>query len=188
LSAKIREVAVGLGAILRRNAPVIRFVAVTAVLLVALYALSHIRWVERNFIEPYTHFVAACSRFCLRLIGVDAGGRGETIVSPQFSVSIKNVCNGLEVTAIFLAVTIGFPATWKHRLYGLLGGYPVIFLVNIIRIVALFLIGFKVPEVFEAVHFYYAQAFVIIVTVGIWLAWVTTYSAYGSKSRHSVSR
>jgi exosortase/archaeosortase family protein len=63
----------------------------------------------------------------------------------------------------------------------------VIFLINILRIMVLFILGFKMPDVFEAVHYYYAQAFVIIATVGVWLFWVTTYSNYGSKTRRSVS-
>lgn len=166
------------------NLPIIRFVLTTAVALVALYVLLHQRWVETHFVEPYTNFVAACGRACLRLVGVEAGGTGYTIVSPEFSVAIKNVCNGLEVTAIFLAVTLAFPATWKNKMLGLLIGYPVIFLINLVRIVVLFVLGFKVPDVFEAAHYYYAQAFVIVATVGVWLFWVATWSAYGSKTRH----
>jgi exosortase H (IPTLxxWG-CTERM-specific) len=171
----------------RTNFPIVRFVLTTAVLLVALYILLHQRWVETHFVDPYTGFVAEFSRVCLRLIGIEAAGTGFSIVSPEFSVTIKNVCNGLEVTAIFLAVTLGFPATWKHKLLGLLIGYPVIFLINIVRIVVLFVLGFKVPNVFEAAHFYYAQAFVIIATVGVWLLWVSMFSAYGSKTRHRLS-
>jgi exosortase H (IPTLxxWG-CTERM-specific) len=174
-------------AFLRGNLPIIRFVVTTAVALVVLYMLLHQRWVETHFVDPYTSFVAICSRACLRLIGIDAGGSGYTIVSPEFSVAIKNVCNGLEVTAIFLAVTLAFPATWKNKLLGLLIGYPVIFLINLVRIVVLFVLGFKVPDVFEAAHYYYAQAFVIIATVGVWLLWVATLSNYGSKTRHRLS-
>ena len=177
----------GLAGSVSANLPVIRFVLVTAVFLVASYFVFKVPWVERHFVEPYTHFVAACSRFCLGLVGVRAGGSESAIVSPEFSVTIKNVCNGLEVTAIFIATTIGFPATWKSKLLGLLLGIPAIFLINIVRIMALFILGFKVPHVFDAVHFYYAQALVIIATLAVWLLWVTTFSAYGSKTRHRLS-
>jgi exosortase/archaeosortase family protein len=61
-----------------------------------------------------------------------------------------------------------------------------IFLVNIVRIVVLFLLGFKVPNIFDAVHYYYAQAFVIIATVSVWLLWVVIYSDYGSKAHPRV--
>lgn len=174
-------------AFIRANLPVIRFVMITFTLLIAAYFILKIPWLERRVVEPYTHFVAACSRFCLGLIGVRAAGSGAMIVSPEFSVAIKNVCNGLEVTAIFLATTVAFPSTTKSKLVGLLIGFPVIFFVNIVRIMVLFVLGARNPQVFDDVHFYYAQALVIIVTVAVWLLWVTTFSVYGSKTRHRLS-
>ena len=167
--------------------PIVRFVLVTLVSLVALFWLLHQRWVVTNFVDPYTHFVATTSRLCLRLVGVDAGGAGSLISSPLFSVSIKNVCNGLEVTMIFFATVLGFPASWRSKAMGLLIGYPVIYLINIIRIMVLFILGFRLPQVFEMAHYYYAQAFVIIATVCVWLLWVSLYSEYGSKTRHRLS-
>lgn len=177
---------VRLARFLRANFPIIRFVLTTMVVLVVLFYLLHAGWAQKHLVDPYTNFVTAVSRVCLRVFGVEAGGTGNVIVSPQFSVSIKNVCNGLEVTAIFFATVLGFPATWKRKILGLAVGYPVIFLVNITRIVVLFVLGFKIPDVFEAVHYYYAQAFVIVATVAVWLFWVTTYSAYGSKTRTNI--
>ena len=168
---------------IRKNLPIIRFVLTTIVILTATYAALKVSWVELHFVKPYTHFVAACGRAGLGLIGVRAGGSGSMVVSPEFSVAIKNVCNGLEVMAIFFATTIGFPATIKGKLLGLILGFPVIFLVNLIRVVVLFVLGSRNPQLFEDVHFYYAQAVVIIITVALWLLWVTTLSDYGSKAR-----
>lgn len=172
---------------LRTNRAIIRFLVITLVSLVGLFYLLHLRYFETHFVEPYTGFVAAFSRLCLRALGVDATGTGTIITSPEFSVSIKNVCNGLEVTAIFFATVIGFPASWKSRGLGLLIGYPVIFMINIVRIIVLFVLGYKIPTIFEAAHYYYAQAFVIIATVGVWLIWVSTLSTYGTKTSHRFS-
>ena len=161
----------------------IRFVLTTVLLLVASYFVLKVPWIERHFVRPYTHFVAECSRICLGLIGVRTTGSGDLIASPEFSVTIKNVCNGLEVMAIFFATTIGFPSSIKGKLLGLLIGFPVIFLINTVRVMVLFILGSKNPQVFDDVHFYYAQALVIIATVTVWLLWVTTFSVYGSKTR-----
>jgi exosortase H (IPTLxxWG-CTERM-specific) len=168
---------------MRTHLPVIRFVLTTVLLMVVLYVVLKVPWVERHFVAPYTQFVAVCSRICLGLIGVETSGSGGLIVSPEFSVTIKNVCNGLEVMAIFFATTIGFPSTIKGKLFGLLLGFPVIFLINTVRVVVLFILGSRNPQVFDDVHFYYAQALVIIATVAVWLLWVTTLSNYGSKTR-----
>jgi len=168
---------------MRTGPAIIRFIAVTVLLLGVLYVILKVPWVERHFVGPYTYFVARCSRICLGLIGVRTTGSGGMIVSPEFSVTIKNVCNGLEVMAIFFATTVGFPATVKSKLFGLLLGLPAIFSINIVRVIVLFVIGSRNPKVFDDVHFYYAQALVIIATVALWLLWVSTFSVYGTKTR-----
>ena len=167
--------------------PIIKFILITVVSLVGFFLLLKNAFFEKYFVVPYTDFVAASGRAALRLLGIDAHGAGSLIASPEFSVNIMNVCNGLEVTAIFFATVLGFPARWRYRLLGLGIGYPLIYLINIIRIAVLFILGFKMPGIFETVHYYYAQAFVIIATVGVWLIWVSLFSAYGSKSSHHVS-
>lgn len=167
--------------LLKEMLPSIRFVAVTISSLIAFFFLSHLPVIQQRVIEPYTHFVAAASRLALRMLGIDATGTGTLVASPEFAVSILNVCNGVEVTAILFAVILSFPATWRRRLIGLAIGYPAIFLINIVRIVVLFFLGFKNPAIFDTVHYYYAQAFVILATLAIWLVWVSLYSDYGVK-------
>lgn len=172
----------------RRLGPAARFVLVALACLAAFFLIGRLDVVERNFTAPYLRFIAGCSRWVLRLFGVDAEGPGTLIDSPVFSVNIVDLCSGLGVTAIFFAAVLGFPATWRSRILGLAAGVPVIFLINLTRIVVLFVIGEYYPGLFEDVHHYYAQAFVMFATVAAWLTWVSLYSAYGSKSRHPVPR
>lgn len=176
-----------LAQLIKSNLPIIRFIITTIVSLVLFFWLLKTKFFEANFAGPYTDFVAASGRVALRMLGIQARGEGSLITSPEFTVNIMNVCNGLEVTAIFFATVLGFPARWRNKLWGLAIGYPVIYLINIIRIVVLFILGFKMPDIFETVHYYYAQAFVILATVGVWLIWVSLYSAYGTKSSHRIS-
>jgi len=167
----------------KENIPIIRFIVITLVSLVGFFILIGIDWVELHVLTPYTYFVAASSRALLRLLGIKASGSGSMITSDEFTVNILNVCNGIEATAIFFATILGFPARFRSKLLGLALGYPVIYFINILRIAALFIIGFKMPRVFETVHYYYAQAFVILATVSVWLIWVSKFSLYGSKNR-----
>lgn len=171
----------------KHNLPIVRFIVITIVSLVLFFWLLKTKFFEANIAAPYTDFVAASGRFALRILGIQARGEGSLITSPEFTVNIMNVCNGLEVTAIFFATVLGFPARWRNKILGLAIGYPIIYLINIIRIVVLFILGFKMPDIFETVHYYYAQAFVILATVGVWLIWVSLYSAYGTKSAHRIS-
>lgn len=168
--------------LLKEFLPGIRFVAITVSSLIAFFFLSHQPVIQERVIAPYTHFVAATSRVALRVLGVDAGGTGTLVASQEFSVSILNVCNGVEVTAILFAVILSFPATWRQKLIGLAIGYPAIFVINLARIIVLFFLGFKNPAIFDTVHYYYAQAFVILATLTIWLVWVSLYTSYGVKN------
>jgi exosortase H (IPTLxxWG-CTERM-specific) len=173
--------------LVKSNLPIIRFIVITIVSLVLFFWVLKTEFFETNFATPYTEFVTASGRLALRVLGIQARGEGTLITSPEFTVNIMHVCNGLEVTAIFFATVLGFPARWRNKLLGLAIGYPVIYLINIVRIVVLFILGFKMPDIFETVHYYYAQAFVILATVGVWLIWVSLYSAYGTKSAHRIS-
>ena len=157
----------------RRHFPTIRFVLLTFGLLVVAYWVLHRPTVVRSIVAPYTAFVASVSGGLLRLVGVSAQSHGAVISSPGFSVAIRSVCNGLEVTAIFIAAVLAFPVGWRSKLVGVAVGYTAVFLVNILRIVVLFLIGLHMPNVFESAHYYYAQGFVILVTAIVWVVWVS---------------
>ena len=109
------------------------------------------------------------------------------IVGRNFSILVQNVCNGLEVTAIFLATVLAFPTHWRNKLIGVALGFPAIFLINVARIAVLYILGFQIPNIFETVHRYYAQALVIILTLSVWLLWATVFTEYGSKARNRVS-
>lgn len=173
--------------LLKNNLPIIRFVVITLVSLAGFFLLRKIPWVKATLIDRYTDFVAASSRVFLKLFGLNTAGTGTAVMSDTFAVTIAEVCNGLEVTAIFFAAVLGFPASWKHKLIGLAIGYPVIYIVNLGRIAVLFFLGANGSPWFDTVHYYYAQAFVILVTVITWFVWMSLYSDYGSKSHQVVS-
>ncbi len=165
----------------------LRFVSTSLLGIVGFFALTRIPFVSHHLVYPYTEFIATVSRFALRVTGHGVGGDGLEISGPRFSVLVQNVCNGLEVTGIFLAAVFAFPTSFRNKLIGVALGYPVIFVLNVARIAALYLLGFHVPNVFETVHRYYAQALVIILTLLIWMLWVTRFTEYGTKARRHLS-
>ncbi len=158
---------------IRSALPAARFVAVFVGVVGLAFALLQQPAFQEHVVAPYTAFVTRCARASLNVFGAQAGGTGAVISSPRFSIIVKNVCNGLEVTAIYLAAVLAFPVPWRWRAYGVLAGYPVVFAINIARIDVLFVLGYRAPDLFDAVHYYYAQVVVIVVVVAIWLAWLS---------------
>ena len=101
---------------------------------------------------------------------------GTVISNGRFAVNIRNGCNGIETMLIFLGAVLAFPATWKARTAGLAIGILAIQLVNLVRVVALFLTGAYLPDFFEDSHTVVWQSVVILCGVFLWVFWATRFA------------
>ena len=127
-------------------------------------------------VEPFTSLVAQAGGRAARLFGEPTVMHGTTIASPRFAVNIRNGCNGLETIFIFSAAVLAFPAPWKARLLGLAGGFVLIQLVNLVRIVSLFYIGIHWPKMFDDSHTVVWQIAVILSGVILWILWADRFA------------
>jgi len=155
----------------RRLRPEARFLITFLLVLGASFAFLAWRPVNDRVVEPFTGQIAKASGVALRLIGQDVTRSGTTLRSPRFAVNIKNGCNGVEAMVILLAAIVAFPAPWKARLLGLAAGAAAIQVVNLVRVVALFLTGAYLPKFFDTSHTVVWQSLVILSAVLIWILW-----------------
>jgi len=156
--------------------PEVRFLAVFLVLLAAGFALVTWNPVNDRVIEPFTAGIAVVSGAALELIGEDVEMRGTVIRNPRFAVNIRNGCNGVEAMLIFLAAVLAFPASWPARGVGLALGIVAIQAVNLVRVVALFLTGAYMPDLFDASHTVVWQSVVILAAVLLWILWADRFA------------
>ncbi len=161
----------------QRNRRELTFLVVFALLLGLSFSLISLNWVNDNVIEPLTAGIARVSGATLDLIGQDVTMNGTVIRSPRFAVNIRNGCNGVEAMLIFLAAVLAFPASWKSRLIGLGLGIVIIQIVNLIRVVALFLTGAYLPRFFDTSHTVIWQTLVILTGVLLWVFWANRFAA-----------
>lgn len=140
-------------------------------LLALFFALLAPKPMNDAVVEPFTALVARAGGAAVRLFGEPAVMSGTAITSPRFSVNIRNGCNGIETILIFSAALLAFPAPWKAKLLGLLCGFALIQLVNLVRIVSLFFIGIHFPRLFEEWHLVVWQGIVVLFGVGLFLLW-----------------
>src|SRR6185295_14028841 len=136
----------------RRNRRELTFLILFLVLLAGGFTLISINWVNDHAVEPFTAGIAKASGAALNLLGQDVTMQGTVIRNSRFAVNIRNGCNGIEAMLIFLAAVLAFPATWRSRLIGLTLGILAIQVVNLVRVVALFLTGVYFPRIFESSH------------------------------------
>ncbi len=165
------EPASALGRFFKSNRREIQFLVLFALILGASFALISVNWVNDHVIEPFTGGIATASAGVLQLVGQPVTQQGTLIQGKRFSVNIKNGCNGVEAMLIFLAAVLAFPAPWKSKLAGLVLGIVAIQLVNLIRVVALYLTGVYFPKVFNASHTVIWQTIVILASVLLWIFW-----------------
>jgi len=101
---------------------------------------------------------------------------GTIMGSGAFEVDVAPACSGAVPMSIYLSAVLAYPASWASRRMGVGLGIGVIFLVNVVRVTALFLIGLYFQQIFHETHVYVAQALVICVAVALWLFWATRFA------------
>jgi exosortase H (IPTLxxWG-CTERM-specific) len=161
----------------RKNRRELTFLVLFVVLLGGSFTLISLNWVNDHVVEPFTGMVARVSGATLDLLGQDVRMQGTIIRGSRFAVNIRNGCNGIEAMLIFLAAVLAFPAPWKARLLGLALGAVAIQLVNLVRVVALFLTGAYFPSWFDASHTVIWQTVVILFSVLLWILWANRLAA-----------
>lgn len=107
----------------------------------------------------------------LNLFGGHTLVDGNTIHSERFSLSVVTACTGLFTTGVFVVAVLAFPARWRAKAIGVALGIASISVLNVVRLVSLFLIGVHAPAVFDRAHLLVWQSLLILLALLLWLAW-----------------
>lgn len=139
-----------------------------------LFTLELWRPVREAVIEPFTAGLAFLSAWILSLFdsGVESSGIVLYHVPNEFAVSIEAGCNGVEAMIILVAAILAFPASWKHKLIGLVLGFVAIQSLNLVRIISLFYLGQWDYQIFQWTHLYLWQALIMLDALIFWLVWI----------------
>jgi len=151
--------------------PESRFLILFIAILTVSFTVIAFQSVNDAVVDPYTSFVARMSGGVLRILGENASVQGCMVRSPRFAVTIYNGCNGLITSLIFISGVLAFPASWRAKAVGSIGGLIAIQLINLVRIVSLFYIGVYLPRFFSESHIFVWQSLVILAGVGLWVVW-----------------
>lgn len=152
--------------------PVLIFVLGFAVLMVLFYAILLSEFFQTGMQLSIISANAKISSFILNILGMQTVANKETISSAAYSISIARGCDALEAMALFASALLTFPARWKHKLIGFFGGIALLFSLNIVRVVSLYLVGLYYPKAFEFMHVEAWQVIFIIFAIGIWIFWI----------------
>jgi len=168
---------------------IVRFI-VTYVVLMGLFFLLLGLTPVRNVIDingAYSNAIVVITAKILGLFGITSTYHGSLINLPSISLDVEFGCNGLEAVMIFCVAVLTFPATWKKRIYGIILGFLVIQVLNLIRIVALAYAGVYHRELFDIVHLYVAQGVMIAVALGTFVLYLTYLSHRDEKPQQALT-
>jgi exosortase H (IPTLxxWG-CTERM-specific) len=154
----------------------IQFLVLFVVLLGGGFTVIAWQPVNDGVIVPFTAAIARTSAAVLDLLGQPIRIEGTRVYGESFAVDIENGCNGIEALIIFLSATLSFPAPWPARLAGLAIGVIGIQIVNLVRVVALFLTGVYFPSFFDSSHTVVWQTVVILFAVLLWIFWAQKFA------------
>ena len=148
------------------------------ILCMTVFYLFYYSTLYTGYLEkPFLNLQADLSNRILHLFGYNTTTGAGTINGHNFSVNIKNGCDGLETIAILVSGILIFPVAFKYKLPGLLWGVGLLLILNLFRIAGLFLAGLHFSkEVFDVLHI--QGGFIIFTMIGvifwfIWMNWVS---------------
>jgi len=88
-------------------------------------------------------------------------------------LNVEFGCNGLEAVMIYAVAVLTFPASWRQKLIGILFGFLIIQVLNLIRVIGLAYAGVYHREFFDIIHLYVAQGIMIAVALLAFIIYLT---------------
>ena len=171
----------------RVRLPIVRFCLVFLGLVIAAQLVMSTDAVWSVFRRPYCSGLARICALVSRPFVPEIAVHDLSVVTPRFTLRVVRGCDALDAMT-FLALGIAaFPATWRMKFAGLAAGLPVIFILNIGRLVLVLFLGLYLPGLLEIVHVYVFQVFIIAVACGCFCWWTTLAAPSPDASRASGS-
>jgi archaeosortase B (VPXXXP-CTERM-specific) len=149
-----------------------RFILLFVAYAVVFFALFYF-W--KSGVERLQEWIALVSARVLSLFGFSVQVTGITYSCSNVAIEIIPECTGLYEIIIFSAILLAYPGIWWKKLVGVGSGIAILFILNLIRLLALALIGMRDPQLMEWVHLYLWQLTLILFVVSlflIWLSWI----------------
>ena len=128
-----------------------------------------------GFVHWYMTSLGVMVNALLHLLGEPTRLAGENVFSDAFNLKLAPHCGALHVLQFFGATVLAFPASATQRIVGVLAGFSCIVLLNLLRLVTVYLAGAHWPTRVQALHEELWPVLLIMGTVilcATWVGWV----------------
>lgn len=153
--------------------PVIRFVLIFGLLLVAFNVFFYLYLIRTEFFGWYLHMNAEVSAAILRLFGERAYAEEGSIFAPRFAMGIARGCDALQSSAFFAIGVFASPlrVPLLRRVFPVVVGMASLLLLNIVRVLTLFYASHYSHALFKVLHIEVWQAVFIFCPLFLWILW-----------------
>jgi exosortase/archaeosortase family protein len=152
------------------------FVAIYAVLQAGLWALTYYQ-----LLNPVIQATTDITAWCANATGVPATVSGNEIGLATRILRIDLDCTGLSLVAIYSALVLAYPLSFKSRIVGLAAGIPALLLANFLRLWAVAQLSGPLDQnTFMFVHDYLFKIAMVAVVIALWglyLSWARRHAA-----------
>ncbi|HTQ31260.1 MAG TPA: exosortase H [Opitutaceae bacterium] len=166
--------------------PVLNFGLKFGALMALFYAVSLVPFFDR-LLYVYLAANARLSGAILNWFGQASHVSEVTIRSARFAISVRRGCDAIEPAWFFCAAVLSFPAPWARKIPGLLAGAALILVMNLARIVSLFLIGVYSPRFFSVAHLEIWPVLFILAAILFWAIWIKWSRRHEPMQEHAAA-
>ena len=155
----------------KRKISIKRFTIIYILLMLPLVILLWYKPVADSFRfnAYYSNTITFLTAKTMELLGVYVRYSGSLIRAGSVGLDVQFGCNGLEAVMIYVIAVISFPGKTIKKIIGIVAGFFVIQVLNLLRIMGLVYTAMHFQKVFEIMHLYVAQGIMIAVALGIFI-------------------
>jgi len=153
--------------------PLIKFVLGMVVVMILFFAVSSTEFFENVINLPLVMGYAAVGSFILNIFGLGTEVfEGTRVVSSAFNMNVAKGCDAVSPTILFMAAIAVYPTAFSNKWKWLLLAPFGLGLLNVVRIVSLYLLGVYAPSLFDFAHYEFWQGAFILFTIAAWFYWL----------------
>ena len=148
---------------------------IVVVFFVALAVLNGLHQVEKRlsgqyFDIPYSSLVTSSVAYLgAWLLPFPVVVKGDIALGAERStVVVRGGCNGIEAIFLMVAGILAVPATWNRRLLATAIYLPILYILNLFRVLMLVYVVVD-PALFDTFHHQVGQGVMVIVVMALWV-------------------
>lgn len=150
----------------------LRFLALFILFMAIYYFFSTTSMIQDRFFPWWLEANARASVVVLDAFSsIDITRQGKAVTSPGGSITVARGCDAMEPVALFVSAVLASPVTLGARAIAAVVGTAVLLIINLVRIISLFLCAVYWKTAFDIMHLDVWQALFIFLAIFLWAIW-----------------